>query len=218
MFDPRGALCLSLILTTSLAAQSDSGGRPGPRIMLPRGTEIALARSAAPASVSARATVLVLTDTGYAVGEEGTNGVTCLVDRSQPRSLEPHCFDPEAAATVLPIHIRQTELLREGRSMAEVDQEIAQGLLRGRFRLPRRPAMTYMMSAGQVLYDDDGKLVGRWRPHLMIFVPYLTSADLGLGASPFIEAAMVVDEGKPLANILVVVSDFVQPDSAASAR
>lgn len=218
MIDLRGALCLWFTLATSLAAQSDGAGRPGPRVMLPRKTEIALARSAAPASVSAQATVLILTDSGYAVGEKGTNGVTCLVDRSQPRSLEPHCFDPEAGATVLPIHIRQTELLGEGKRMAEVDREIAQGLLSGRFRLPRRPAMTYMMSAGQVLYDDDGKLVGRWRPHLMIFMPYLTAADLGLGGPPSIRAAMVVDEGKPLANILVVVNDFVQPDSAGSAR
>lgn len=218
MIDPRGVLCLSFTLVTSLAAQGDGAGRPGPRIVLPRATEIALARSAAPPGVSARATVLVLTDTGYAVGENGTNGVTCLVDRSQPRSLEPHCFDSEAAATVLPIHIRQTELLREGKSMKEVDEEIAQGLLSGHFRLPRRPAMTYMMSAGQVLYDDDGKLVGRWKPHLMIFVPYLTAVDLGLSGPPSTSAAMVVDEGKPLANIVVVVNDFVHPDSAVSHR
>ena len=81
----------------------------------------------------------------------------------------------------------------------------------GKYRLPRRPAMSYMMSSGQVLYDDDGNRVGRWQPHLMIFYPNLTPADLGLGGSPSPEAAVVVDEGLPLSNIMIVVKDFVDP-------
>ena len=205
------ALVLTLAVALPLAAQSAAAGRTGPRIMLPREREMTLARSAAPPEVSREATVMVLTERGFEVADSGTNGVTCVVNRSQPQSLEPHCFDAEGSASVLPIELRRTELLREGKSLAEIDREIGEGLLAGRYRLPRRPAMSYMMSSGQVLYDDDGTRVGKWQPHLMIFYPNLTPADLGLGGEPSPRAAVVVDPGRPLSNIMVVVKDFVDP-------
>lgn len=211
---------LVLVLTAmagTLAAQGLDAGRPGPRTLLPRAQEIALARSAAPASVSADATVLVLTQGGFEVAESGTSGVTCVVNRSQPESLEPHCFDPEGAATVLPIQLRRTELLMAGKTIPEINREIADGLLSGRYRLPRRPAMSYMMSSAQVLYNDDGKLVGQWQPHLMIYYPHLTAAELGLGGQPSTQAALVVDGGQPLANFIVVVREFVDPVATGTA-
>lgn len=205
-----GPWILILILTTlgQAGAQSSAAGRAGPRSLLPREREIALARTAAPSDVSRDATVMVLTARGFEVAVKGTNGVTCVVNRSHPQSLEPHCFDAEASATVLPMELRRTELLRNGSSNEEVDRDIAAGLLSGKYRLPRRPAMSYMMSSEQVLYSDDGRNVGRWQPHLMLYYPYLTSADLGLGGTPSTGAALVVDEGGPLSNIMVVVESF----------
>src|ERR1700722_8061061 len=44
--------------------------------------EIALARSAAPVAISSKATVLVLHRSGYQTVVRGTNGFTCLVERS----------------------------------------------------------------------------------------------------------------------------------------
>jgi hypothetical protein len=209
----HGVQLLGLLLFgVNLAlGQSASAGRAGPRIMLPRAQEIALARSAAPANVSDSATVMVFTERGFEVAEKGTNGVTCVVNRSFPKSLEPHCYDAEGAATVLPIELRRTELLRQGRSVEEIDREIGHGLLTGKYRLPTRPAMSYMMSSAQVLYNDEGKHVGKWQPHLMIFYPGLTAAQLGLTGPPSPMAAMVVDEGRPLSNVVVVVRSFVDP-------
>ncbi len=208
----RAGSCFLILMATvaagQAAAQSVAAGRTGPRPLLPREREVALARSAAPAEVSRDATVMVFTERGFEVAARGTNGVTCVVNRSHPASLEPHCFDAEASATVMPMELRRTELLRDGKSNEEIDREIATGLLSGTYRLPRRPAMSYMMSSEQVLYDDDGKRVGSWQPHLMIFYPHLTSADLGLGGTPSTRAAMVVDEGKAVSNIMIVVKDF----------
>ncbi len=208
----RRWLVLALLLSCAVpvSAQSAAAGRPGPRIMLPRAREVALARSAAPADVSRDATVMILTERGFEVAEKGKTGVTCVVSRSQPQSLEPICYDAEGSATVLPIELRRTELLRAGKSAEEVELEIGRGLVSGKYRLPRRPAMSYMMSSGQVLYSDEGKLVGKFQPHLMIYYPNLTQADLGLG-TPSLQAAIVVDEGQPLSNIMVVVKDFVDP-------
>ncbi len=171
---------------TEAAAQEAAAGRAGRRRLLPRDRELALARSAAPPAVSRDATIMVLTARGFEVGVNG-GGVTCVVNRSHPESLEPHCFDVEASATVLPMELRRTGLLLAGKSGDEIEREIAAGLLSGKYRLPRRPAMSYMMSVEQVLYDDDGRRVGQWKPHLMIYYPHLTSADLGLAGTPSTE-------------------------------
>lgn len=198
----------------SALAQSVDAHRPGERIVLPRAEEIALARSAAPAEVSGTATVLVFEKgTGFVTAEEGTNGVTCYVSRSQPKSLEPHCFDAEGSRTILQIHLREAELRERGLTEEEIELEIARGLESGELRLPRRPAMSYMLSSAQVLYNDDGEHVGAWKPHLMLYWPYLEPADLGLGEAPSLTAGFVVDSGTPQANLLVVVPEFVDPAS-----
>ncbi|MGH7676441.1 MAG: hypothetical protein ACREMV_14315, partial [Gemmatimonadales bacterium] len=192
-------------------AQSAGGGHSGPRALLPRDREIALARSAAPAAVADSATVFVLTARGYEAAVRGTNGAACYVSRDWLESLEPHCFDAEGAATVMALAMRRIELLHQGRTPADADREIADSLAAGRFRLPRRPAMSYMLSAAQVLYNDEGRRVGAWQPHLMIYYPYLTAADVGLPVGGGPPGLMVVDPGRPTANIMIVVREFVQP-------
>lgn len=199
----------SALTTLSGTPHGTAASRAGPRSVLPRELETALARSAAPASVSASARVLVFADTGFVAAEAGSNGVTCIVNRSWPASLEPHCFDSEAAETILPIEIARTMLYHRGRSEADADREIADGLASGRFRLPRRPAMSYMMSEGQVLVDDDGKMVGRWRPHIMIYYPYLKSSDVGFGSTPDMKVGMVSESGRATSNLMIVMPQFV---------
>ena len=204
-------LTLMSLSAGSLSAQSESAGQSGPRSTMDRDLEIALARSAAPSAVSETATVLVFTQDGYRVAVEGTGGVTCYVSRSWVESVEPHCFDHEAATTILPMSLKTTEMRHEGAAPEEIDAVIAEGLRNGEFRLPTRPAMSYMMSSAQVLYNDEGEYVGAWKPHLMIYYPYLTGEELGLMGPPSIEAAIVVDPGTPRANIMIVVNDFVDP-------
>jgi len=210
-----GGMLLVAATGAGLAAQAAGAGQSGRRALLPREREIALARSAAPPSVSAEARVLVLTDSGYVEGAPGTNGVTCLVNRSWVRSLEPECFDAEAAATVMLAEIYRTEQYHRGRPTEEVAREVGQRLGDGRLRLPRRPALVYMMSSGQQLVADDGRAVGSWRPHLMLSVPYLTNADLGMPDSPEMRAGFVSDPGNPWATLIIPLRDFIDPPSAA---
>ncbi len=198
-------------------AQSTAAGQSGRRALLPRDREIALARSAAPAALGDSATVWVLTDHGYEVAVRGTNGAACYVSRSWVESLEPHCYDAEGAATILPMQMRKVELLHAGRTSADADREINDLLAAGRYRLPRRPAVSYMMSSAQELISDDGRRVGRWQPHLMIFFPFLTVADVGLAGDGDAGATMVVDPGTPMSNLMVVVRRFVDPVPAAAA-
>jgi hypothetical protein len=71
-------------------------------------TEIALARSAAPSSISDGAEVMVLGREGYKTAVKGTNGFLCIVERSwaqseddaefwNPKMRAPHCFNAQAA-------------------------------------------------------------------------------------------------------------------------
>ena len=209
---------LALVLTAltiwagSLPAQRPGTGQSGRRALLPRSREIALARSAAPPAVSDSATIYVLGDKGYEIAVTGTNGNACFVDRDRIETIAPHCFNAEGAATVMQLEMHRIALLHQDHSVAETDQEIADGLASGRFHLPRRPALAYMMSADQNLFDDNGKPTGHWYPHLMLYMPYVTAAELGLGKTGSDGKATIVQwEGSPLASVMIVVRDFVQP-------
>jgi hypothetical protein len=208
-------VALFLACATSPTIAQEKTTRAGARKILPREQEIALARSAAPASVSGKARVMVFTERGYVVGEEGASQVTCVVNRSWKDSVEPHCYDAEAAATAMPIELFRNEQRHAGRSEADIDREINAGIVTGKFRLPARPAMTYMMSAAQVLYNDDGTRVGAWKPHLMLYSPYLNNTSLGLPSQPEMRVGMVSGENTPLSSLIVIMPQFVELTSTA---
>jgi len=158
--------------------------RPGP---LPESEEIALARSAAPVEVSAKATVYVLRSTGPAIAVPGSNGCICLVSRDLHRgSRYPICYDQEASRTAFGQELMELTLRFEGKSEAEVKTAVAAAYAAGQLRTPARTALIYMMSRGQVLFsspDSSGVRVGPWHPHLMIAVPVSTGKQFGFDSA-----------------------------------
>ena len=211
-FVPMLLFCLALASPTPVSAQLFESGESGARELLPRAEEIALARSAAPATVSASASIYVLTGDGYALAAEGSNGAACYVSRDWLTSLEPHCFDPEGAATIMKLHMRRVDLLHAGVDLEEAGASVMAELLRGEHRLPRRPAMSWMQSSAQRLVAPDGRQVGAWKPHVMIYYPFLAADELALaGAESTPASAMISDGGTPLSTLVVVVPDFVDP-------
>jgi hypothetical protein len=141
-------------------------------------TEISLARSAAPASISDSAGVMVLGRDGYTSAVKSTNGFVCIVERSwaqgtdqaefwNPKMRAPHCFNAEAARSFLPIYLMKTRLVLAGKSRAEVAQAVTAGLDRRQLPAVEPGAMAYMMSKQQYL-NDQGK---NWYPHAMFFSP-----------------------------------------------
>jgi hypothetical protein len=206
-------LTLALLTEPRVAPAQEPGAqstasRSGRRPALPALQEIALARSAAPSSISAGARVLALTDTGYATIAEGSTSVTCVVNRSWDRSVEPHCYDPEGAATVMRIELRRNYLRHLGRPEDEISKELAQGIMSGAYRLPARPALTYMMSSQQVLYDDNGRYVGKWRPHLMIYYPNLSNQAMALPGKPEMRVGMIAGSGGVQSSLIIIMGAF----------
>ena len=142
-----------------------------------KASEIALARSAAPASISDAADVLVFTPDGYKAAAKGSNGFVCLVIRSWAKSTDdaefwspkvraPHCLNAAAANTYLPIVLLKTRLVLAGRSRTEIGQAVKAGFDSKQLKPLEPNAMCYMMSKDQYLSDDDQ----HWHPHLMWYV------------------------------------------------
>lgn len=159
--------------------------------------EIALARSAAPASISGEANVMVLGRDGYEVAAKGTNGFLCLVERGwgaattdaefwNPKVRSPVCFNPAAAKTFVPIYLMKTKLVLAGKSKAEIAQTITSTLDKNELPALEPGAMCYMLSKQQYL-NDVGK---SWHPHLMFIVSGDSAKTWGadLDGSPVISA------------------------------
>jgi hypothetical protein len=141
-------------------------------------SEIALARSAAPPSISDGAEVMVLGHEGYRIAAKGSNDFLCLVERSwgqgtneaefwNPKMRAPHCFNAQAARSFAPIYLMKTRLVLAGKSRAEIAQAIATALDKKEVPALEPGAMAYMMSKQQYL-NDRGKA---WHSHAMFFSP-----------------------------------------------
>jgi hypothetical protein len=156
-------------------------------LMADRGAEIALARSAAPPSVSADAEVLVLGPHGYVSAAPGKNGFVCLVERAwfsgvmddgfwNPKLRGPDCYNREAARSVLPTFLERTKWVLAGASQVEIRARTRAAMAAGRIRPPEVGAMNFMMSKDGYLGDDAG---GPWHPHAMFYMPPIPTADWG---------------------------------------
>ncbi len=161
---------------------------PLDQYLMERNAEIALARSAAPESISQDAGVMVLGRRGYETVVKGKNGFVCVVERSwtagiddpvfwNPKLRGPICFNPPAVRCYLPQTIRKTELILAGRSKAQMAEDIKGALAKKELPPPEIGAMCYMMSKQGYLNDS----AGHWRPHLMFFLPLTDPKAWGAG-------------------------------------
>src|ERR1700686_719443 len=135
-----GTLALAAVLCAARPGRAADAKTPYPSmapldqyLIADRNAEIALARTAAPPSISRDAKVMVLGPHGYETAVEGKNGFVCIVERawmSPFESLEfwnqknrsPICYNPQAARTILPITYMRTKLVLAGKSKAEVKE------------------------------------------------------------------------------------------------
>jgi hypothetical protein len=157
-------------------------------LMEDRSSEVALARSAAPESISRDAEVMVLGRHGYETAIKGTNGFVCLVERSwtspiddpgfwNPKGRAPICLNAAAARSYLPRTIKKTELILAGRTKAQMVEAVAAAVDKKELPPMELGAMCYMLSKQGYLGDP----VGHWHPHLMFFLSQTDPAAWGAG-------------------------------------
>jgi hypothetical protein len=170
---------------------------PLDQYLMERSAEIALARSAAPVSISQDAEVMVLGRHRYETVVKGKNGFVCMVERSwtagiddpgfwNPKLRGPICFNPAAVRSYMPQTIMKTESILSGRSKAQMFEDLKVALDNKKLPPPESGAMCYMMSKEQYLGDEGG----HWHPHLMFFLPPTEPATWGadLAGSPIISS------------------------------
>lgn len=166
---------------------------PLDQYLMDRDAEIALARSAAPESISGDAKILVLGRRGYETAVEGKNGFVCAVERSwtspidssefwNPKGRAAICYNAAAARFTVPILNMRTDLV-----LAGVPQPQMADRIKAEYASKVPPvgqgAMSYMMSKGSYLTDQEGHNMA----HVMFYTPLMDGAAWGadLPKSPF---------------------------------
>jgi hypothetical protein len=154
-----------------------------------REDEIALARSAAPPSISRDAEVLVLGSHGYESAVKGKNGFVCFVQRSwaagfdapefwNPKIRGPNCFNPPAARTELIQELKRTEWVLAGATRQQMIEKTKAAFASHEFKAPEAGALSFMLSKNGYLSDDGA---GPWLPHVMFFLPHGQVDNWGAG-------------------------------------
>jgi hypothetical protein len=186
-------------------------------LMTDRNAEIALARSAAPDSISRDAKILVLGRHGYETAVEGKNGFVCVVERAwtspsdhpdfwNPKLRGPICFNPAAVRSILPLTIKRTEWVLAGLSKAQIMDNLKAALDRKELPPFEPGAMSYMMSKQAYLTDADGHNMA----HLMIYAPLTQGATWGadLPGSPIMLGGQFQGAPEPVTVFLVPVAKW----------
>ena len=130
-------VALLLVLGTAGLAQVTSYAARAPidQYRMEKVAEIELARSAAPASISRDAEVLVLADNGVETAVKGKNGFVCLVARSwaagvddpefwNPKVRAPICLNAAAARSYLPHLRKKSEWALAGLSKVQISEKL----------------------------------------------------------------------------------------------
>jgi hypothetical protein len=210
------------VLTSSPAAQ-DTPQEPTREVHLatastPREQQIQLALSAAPTEVSSKASVYILGPKGYEKVREGTNGFSCLIERSfkgtTQTSSAPACFDAEGSRTIMLAYLRREELRAEGKSEEEVKDDIAKGYKDGRFKVPG-PGFLFMMSNENYVYNSESKESGFVPPHVMFYAPYKTAKDVGYESVSPTMVPYLTGSGVGPESLLVVAAKKPADDSSS---
>jgi hypothetical protein len=180
-----GFFALALALGAARQARAQDTKTPYPSmapldqyLIEDRNAETALARTAAPPSISRDARVMVLGSHGYETAVEGKNGFVCMVERAwmnpfdapefwNPRNRSPICLNPPAARTVLPITLMRTKLVLAGKSKEEVKESVKAAIEKKELPQLEAGAMSYMMSKDAYLND----LGNHNMAHLMFYMP-----------------------------------------------
>ena len=144
-------------------------------LMADRDAEIALARSAAPDSISRDAEVLVLGRHGFETAVKGKNGFVCIVGRGwtsapdsefwNPKVRVPMCVNAAAARSYLLRITKITDLALAGRTPDQVNETMAAAVEKKELPPMEPGAMCYMM--GKQGYGGDS--APHWPSHLMFF-------------------------------------------------
>jgi hypothetical protein len=197
---------LSLCTLGKVQAQDSNTAYPNmaslDQYLMDRNAEIALARSAAPNTISHDAKILIFARHGYETAVEGKNGFVCVVERSwmlpfdnqefwNPKVRLPLCMNPPGAQSHLPLTFKTAELALAGVSKNQISDRLKTAYDNKELPPPEPGSMCYMMSKQQYFGDRIGNANDS---HLMFWFPQGDHVTWGAEAS---ESPVDVHEYSP---------------------
>ena len=185
---PLGLLSLSILGARARAASR----APDPPIeAMPPSLEVRWELSALPAHLRDSATAYTLDPArGYVVARQGSNGMSCIVVRSDwqfdlPFLADvywPVCYDVEGSATHLRQYLDAAALRARGMSGRAVHKEILTRFDNGTYRQPAHAGVAYMLAPLMRGYSGTNSSTVPETihlPHYMVYAPGVTDRDIG---------------------------------------
>ena len=174
--------CVAQIKTTEAAA-------PPKLEKMPEALEIRFASSAAPPHLRDSATIYALDPArGYVMAREGTNGVSCVVVRSDWQWPSPPfrddiywavCYDSEGSRTLLQDYFYAAELRARGMDSRQVHEAVTKKVGTPASPNPSRTGVAYMIAPIMRGYTSAPGPVTMNMPHYMFYAPGVKDADIG---------------------------------------
>jgi hypothetical protein len=190
------AAALPAVLSSSLAAQAARPARPIP----PAAGQIAAAVLPLPEAMRAGARVWgYAPDGGFVELRAGTGSMTCIADDPKDDRFHVACYHNSMEAFMA----RGRELRAQGRDQNAVDSVRTADVLAGRIRMPPAASL-YSLTGTAAQYDAATNTVHGARPLFVIYVPFATSASLGLPETPMRNAPWMMHAGDPNAHVMFV--------------
>lgn len=187
-----GNLVLIFLLSAAGGMRAQENKNPYPNMApvaqyrMDRNAEIAMARTAAPESISKDAGVMVLGQKNYETAVESKNGFVCLVGRSwlapfgtaefwNPKNRSPECLNPQAVQSMLPYTLKTAGMVLAGFSQTQIHDGIKAAVDSKELGAPVVGSLIYMMSKEGYLTDK----VPHNLDHLMYDLPSMDGAAWG---------------------------------------
>jgi hypothetical protein len=196
------------IITISLigVAISASPSQPAETTIeqMPAKLETQFALSALPPAMRDKATVYLLDPArGYQLSQQGTSGVSCLVERTAWERADfrndiyvPLCYDAAGSKSFLKV-IRDTATLRiQGMSPVALKAEIETRYKKKIYKVPETAGLSYMTApVMRTWMMPDWNVHTMPSPHLMFYAPKMTDEDIGAVPASSLVYPFVFKEG-----------------------
>lgn len=182
---------IAAVAATGLVSISSAGPVPTKEAVLeamPPQLETQFALSAAPPRLRDGASVYLLDPAnGYSPSRRGTNGVTCIVQRTDWEMPEfrndvywPVCYDSAGTKTYLKTIMDAAALRAQGMSAAALRAEIAKRYRDKTYTIPEKAGVSYMVGpVMRAIGPPDLQVHTMAMPHLMFYAPFVTNKDIG---------------------------------------
>jgi len=198
-------------------AQSGNPNQPAtPKLEpMPRSLEVRFALSALPPHLRENATTYALDPSaGYVVNQQGTNGLSCIVMRTEwawPQLAfrddiyVPICYDEEGAKKMLPVWMDVAQMRARGLTPEQVYAEVMKKFGNGTYQKPARAGLSYMTAPLMRSYPTPiaTEVVTFSGPHYMFYAPSVKDADIG--GKPFSPYPFILPQGPGPHDVIVLL-------------